>query len=112
MKKSRSIRSHDPFLAREKAKYENPLPSREFILETLVDAGVPMRDLDLAKALGLHKNERPDGEKANVPAEFIANNGKEVKGNFIKLSVAADGKSYTVSIPASGHEQTYQTRNP
>lgn len=60
----------------------------------------------------LHKNERPDGEKANVPAEFIANNGKEVKGNFVKLSVAADGKSYTVSIPAKGHEQIYHTRNP
>jgi beta-lactamase superfamily II metal-dependent hydrolase len=60
----------------------------------------------------LHKNERPDGDKANVPSEFIANVGKEVKGNYLKLSVAPDGKSYTVSIPASGHTQTYQTRNP
>lgn len=60
----------------------------------------------------LHKNERPDGEKANVPAEFIANNGKDVKGNYVKLSVAPDGKTYTVSIPATGHEKTYQARNP
>jgi hypothetical protein len=58
----------------------------------------------------MHKNLRPDGEKNNSPDEFIANYEKECKGNHIKLSVAADGKSYTVSVPATGHERTYETR--
>jgi beta-lactamase superfamily II metal-dependent hydrolase len=58
----------------------------------------------------VHKNLRPDGKVNNVADEFIANHEAECKGNFIKLSVAADGKSYTVGIPASGHSKTYQTK--
>jgi competence protein ComEC len=50
----------------------------------------------------------------NVPDEFIANLD-EVKpadqcpANLIKMSVAPDAKSYTISIPANGHSRTYQT---
>lgn len=59
----------------------------------------------------------------NVPAaentadEFIAN-FEDLRGpaaqkcgaNLIKMSVAPDGKSYTISIPASGHSRTYKTK--
>ena len=51
----------------------------------------------------------------NVADEFIAN-PEEAKpadkcpANFIKMSVAPDGLSYTISIPANGHARTYQTR--
>ncbi len=58
----------------------------------------------------VHKNLRPDGVKNNAPDEFIANHEKECKGNHIKLSVAPDGKSYTVSVPSTGHERTYAAR--
>jgi hypothetical protein len=58
----------------------------------------------------VHKNLRPGEEKVNVNDEFIANKEKDCQGNYIKLSVAPDGKSYTVSIPATKHEKTYQTR--
>jgi competence protein ComEC len=58
----------------------------------------------------VHKNLRPDGAVNNVPDEYIANREQECQGHYIKLSVAADGKSYTVSIPASGHSRTYNTR--
>lgn len=57
----------------------------------------------------VHRNERNDGSP-NVPDEFIANRTKDCQANFIKLSVAPDGESYTVSIPAHGHERTYQTK--
>jgi len=55
---------------------------------------------------------------ANGPAEFIANH-EELRGpgganncpaNVIKMSVAADGKSYTLSIPSNGHSKTYKTK--
>ena len=54
----------------------------------------------------------------NTAPEFIANQAN-VRGaeaakcpaNLIKLSVAPDGKSYTVSIPSSGHSVTYQTKH-
>jgi hypothetical protein len=57
----------------------------------------------------LHRNVRPDKEN-NTADEFIANMEEKCAGNYIKLSVAADGKSYTVNIPATGHKRTYQTR--
>ncbi|HIF32585.1 MAG TPA: MBL fold metallo-hydrolase [Planctomycetes bacterium] len=57
----------------------------------------------------LHRNERPDGQMNNVEVPFIANRSKEVTGNHIHLSVAANGKSYTVTIPAHDESRTYQT---
>ena len=59
-------------------------------------------------AYQLHKNVRPDST-FNTQTEYIANQKKECKGNFISLEVAPDGKTYTVSIPANGHQQTFQT---
>lgn len=58
----------------------------------------------------LHKNLRPDGATGNVPDEYIANRERECQGNYIKLSVAPDGKSYKVAIPSSHHERSYNTR--
>jgi len=60
----------------------------------------------------LHKNLRPDGATGNVADEFIANAEKECQGNYVKLSVATDGKSYTVGIPANKHERKFQTKQP
>ena len=59
----------------------------------------------------VHKNVRDDGSVNNAPDEYIANHEAECKGNFIKLSVEPDGKGYTVSIPAGGHERTFATKN-
>jgi hypothetical protein len=70
-----------------------------------------LKELPSVKAIyQVHKNLRPDGEKNNAPDEFIANQEKECKGNHIKLSVAPDGTSYTVSVPSTKHERTYRVR--
>jgi len=61
----------------------------------------------------LHKNTRTGEAANNTSDEFIANGGSatdQPDGNFIKLSVAPDGKSYTITIPATGHKKTYETR--
>ena len=58
----------------------------------------------------VHKNLRPDGVNNNVPDEYIANHERECAGNHIKLSVDPQGLTYTVSIPAGGHERTYRTK--
>ena len=55
----------------------------------------------------VHKNVRDD---ANTADEFIANHAEKCAGNYLKLSVAADGRSYTMRIPGTGHERIYQTR--
>ena len=31
--------------------------------------------------------------------------------NIIKMSVAADGKTYTITVPATGHSHTYKTKS-
>jgi beta-lactamase superfamily II metal-dependent hydrolase len=58
----------------------------------------------------VHKNLRADGATNNVPDEYIANRDEKCQANYIKLSVAPDAKTYTVSIPANKHERTFETR--
>ena len=48
----------------------------------------------------------------NVAPEFIANEQEKCDGNPVKLSVDAAAKTYTVSVPATKHEKTYQVRGP
>jgi competence protein ComEC len=57
----------------------------------------------------IHRNLRADSEN-NTANEYIANLEAKCAGNYIKLSVAPDGKSYTISIPATGHKRTFQTK--
>ncbi len=61
----------------------------------------------------VHKNLRPDGAMHNTADTFIANHQATdaCQGNYITLSVAPDAHSYTVRIPAHGHEATYHTRS-
>lgn len=55
----------------------------------------------------LHRNIRPDGDKINVEAEYIANEDENCQGNYVKLSVDPAAKTYTVSVPSTKHEKTY-----
>jgi beta-lactamase superfamily II metal-dependent hydrolase len=57
----------------------------------------------------IHRNVRTT-EKENAPPAFVANDNAECKGEFIKLSVNSDGKSYSVSIPAKNITRNYKTR--
>jgi ribonuclease R len=62
-KKLSKIRSADPELAREMNKYEYPLPSREYILQMLTEAGVPLSLLRLAEALDIAPHEAQDFQR-------------------------------------------------
>jgi len=57
----------------------------------------------------VHRNVRTT-DKDNTMSGYIANELEACEGNFIKLSVAPNGKSYTVSIPAKQISRTYRTR--
>ncbi len=52
-----AIRLADPFHARETLQYENPLPSREYVLQILAERGVPMPFSELAAALDIAPHE-------------------------------------------------------
>ena len=52
-----SKREQDPFLERERSRYEHPLPSREFILQTLGEQGVPLSESQLHHLLDIESHE-------------------------------------------------------
>ncbi len=52
-----SRRSADPFQAREASRYAEPLPSREFVLQTLESEAVPLEERALARLLGVKRSE-------------------------------------------------------
>ncbi|MEH0760367.1 ribonuclease R [Vibrio sp. 16] len=59
---------NDPFAARESENYENPIPSREYILEFLSQAGVPMNRNDLFEALKLSGEDHYEGLRRRLRA--------------------------------------------
>lgn len=57
----------------------------------------------------IHKNLRKDSE-SNTANEYIANLTSDCSGNYIQMTVAPDGKSYTLAIPAKGQSQMFATK--
>jgi beta-lactamase superfamily II metal-dependent hydrolase len=57
----------------------------------------------------LHRNIKV-GAQENTDPEFIANAEAKCEGEAIKLSVAADGKSYTLTVGSKGKPKRYETR--
>ncbi|NEX15086.1 MAG: ribonuclease R [Halochromatium sp.] len=56
-KKAQTARDLDPHRQREAKKYDNPIPSREFILEKLTEHGAPIGFEEAASLLGLTAEE-------------------------------------------------------
>ena len=56
-KKKKNIRELDPFLEREREQYEQPLPSREFVLQVLTEQGVPVEQEALCALLQITPEE-------------------------------------------------------
>ncbi|MGF1740736.1 ribonuclease R [Vibrio profundum] len=59
---------NDPFADRESKNYQNPIPSREFILEFLANAGAPLNRNDLFEALELKGEEQYEGLRRRLRA--------------------------------------------
>lgn len=57
----------------------------------------------------MHRNVQAAAAE-NTDPEFIANDSEDCKAEPLAVLVAADGKSYTVTIPAKNHSRKYQTR--
>lgn len=53
----KKTRVKDPFLEREKTLYQEPIPSREFILEVLQEQGVPVSLQTLSELLSIEPSE-------------------------------------------------------
>ena len=78
------------------------------------EAFAALKTVKLQALYQVHRSMNAPTE--NTPDEFIANLN-DVRGadavkctaNFIKMTAAADAKSYTISIPSNGHSHTYAT---
>ena len=108
--KSPSLRLQDPYLEREKLKYTNPLPSREYLLTILAEQGVPMFPDELALMLSIKRAEREFFERRLFAMEragqVIINRKGAVcvsnKLDLIKCKVVGHRDGYGFAVPLEG----------
>ncbi|MFL5240642.1 MAG: ComEC/Rec2 family competence protein [Gemmataceae bacterium] len=64
---------------------------------------------DIQAIYQMHKNLDVAAQE-NADAEFIANSDENCRGEFIKLAVTPNSKSYTVMVGANGKPKSFKTR--
>lgn len=67
-RKKNSAARKDPHRAREQKKYDNPIPSREFIMELLTEQGTPMRREEIAERLELSEDDQLEALRRRLNA--------------------------------------------
>ncbi len=111
-KKRHGARADDPHREREAARYDHPIASREFILQTLGEAGVPITDTDLARQLAIVASEREAFERRIAAMERegqILRNRKgailvATKLDLVTGRVEGHPEGYGFLIPESGDD--------
>lgn len=66
--KSKNPARKDPHRTREAKKYDNPIPSREFIMELLADFGAPLQGAELRERLELSGDEQIEALRRRLNA--------------------------------------------
>jgi len=92
----------DPHREREAARYENPIASRELILQTLADAGVPLTDAELAQRLAITRDEREPFERRLAAMEREAQILRNRKGAILVAQ-----KARLIAGRVEGHPEGY-----
>ena len=72
----------DPYAQREAEKYENPIPSRELILQFIEHAGKPLRREEIAAAFSLETEDQLEALRRRLRAmerdgQLLFNRGKK-----------------------------------
>ena len=60
--------SDDPNLDSEAKKYENPIPSRDYILELLEERGHPLTHRQICAELGIHEEDMVEAVRRRLKA--------------------------------------------
>jgi ribonuclease R len=92
----------DPHRDREAARYENPVASRELILQTLAAAGVPLTDAELAQRLAITQSEREGFERRLAAMEREAQIVRNRKGAILVAQ-----KLHLIAGRVEGHPEGY-----
>jgi len=107
---------HDPYAEREAQKYDNPVPSREFILQLLEDAPGPVTHPEVCEMLDLRDEDQVEAVRRRLIA--MARDGQLVsnrRGAFARLDkidvirgrVQGHKDGYGFVIPAKGGNDLY-----
>jgi len=111
MARKSSPPKQDPYLARETVKYENPIPSREFIMEHLAHVGKPLKLATIAEVLKITNDEPLEALRRRLKAmerdgQLIRNRRNEYglvkKMDLIRGRVVAHPDGYGFVIPDDG----------
>ena len=98
----------DPYAQREAEKYENPIPSRELILQFIQDTGKPLRRQQIAQAFGL---ETPDDlEALRRRLRAMERDNQLVFNNRQKYAIG-DGQSF-INGRVLGHPEGFGFLKP
>ncbi len=106
----------DPQAAREAERYENPIPSREMIIELLTDAEKPLDHTDIAKMLELEEFEQVDALQKRLRAmerdgQLMVNRrgayGLVDKMNLLHCRVQGHRDGYGFAMPLAGGDDIY-----
>jgi ribonuclease R len=89
IKKLSRIRKNDPHFEREVARYERPLPSREYVLQVLVDQGKPVSFEQLCALLDINQLEHEMFQRRLAAMEREAQLMRNRKGSYILPELAS-----------------------
>ena len=115
IKKLSVKRRNDPHFTRESEAYDQPLPSREYILQVLEDQGKPLGFEDLCRILDIHQIEYDMFQRRLAAMEREAQLMRNRKGAYIvpeRASLIAgrvEGHSdgYGFLVPDDGSEDLF-----
>jgi ribonuclease R len=83
IKKLSRIRKDDPHFEREVAKYEQPLPSREYVLQVVEEQGKPVSFDELCTLLDIDQVEHEMFQRRLAAMERVAQLMRNRKGSYI-----------------------------
>ena len=107
---------NDPFAAREAQKYDNPVASREYILEVLKKSGGPLTHEQLCGQLKLDTEEQVEALRRRLIAmvrdgQLVSNRkgafGRIDKMDLVKGRILAHRDGYGFVRPTEGGEDIY-----
>ncbi len=110
-------RPEDPHYAREAAKYENPIPSREMILEVLEEADGPLTLEELAEVLHLPEDSQREALRRRLRA--MERDGQVLRNRrrgyvpvtedheFVRGRVIAHPDGFGFLVPDEGGEDVF-----